>query len=121
MNAPAFAKLLVADTDRSVRFYQALGFALVQREAVFTQLRFAPGADLWLVATPPGRTLEGARGVGVLVCFHTDAVDLVAARARDAGARVEGPIDQPWHTREVIVTDPDGYRLNFLQSSWALA
>jgi hypothetical protein len=22
---------------------------------------------------------------------------------------------QPWHTREVIVTDPDGYRLNFIE------
>jgi hypothetical protein len=22
---------------------------------------------------------------------------------------------QPWHTRELIVTDPDGYRLNFIE------
>jgi uncharacterized glyoxalase superfamily protein PhnB len=47
-----------------------------------------------------------------------DAVDDVAERARAAGAPTDGPADQLWHTREVIVTDPDGYRLNFVQSAW---
>ncbi|MFN7143662.1 MAG: VOC family protein [Myxococcota bacterium] len=116
--APAFPKLLVEDAPRSLAFYEALGFAVVQRDPVFTQLRWGPGADLWLVRTPPGKALEGRRGVGVLLCFHADGVDAIAARARKVGAAVDGPTDQPWHTREIIVTDPDGYRLNFLQSSW---
>lgn len=121
MSSPTFAKLLVRDADRSVAFYEALGFALVRAETVFVQLRWAEGADLWLVRTPAGRTLDGARGVGVLVCFQADdpGVDAIAARAIAAGAAVDGPTDQPWHTREIIVVDPDGYRVNFLQSSWS--
>ena len=117
----SFAKLLVADMARSVGFYTALGFVPAHQDEVFTQLRWGE-AELWLVRLPPGRALDGARGVGVLVCFRADApgVDTVAERARAAGAVVSGPTDQPWHTREALVTDPDGYRLNFLQSSWAI-
>ena len=119
--SPCFAKLLVADPDRSVAFYEALGFLLTERDSVFARLRWTTGADLFLVGLPAGRALDGRRGVGVLVCFRTDAdgVDPVADRARAAGAAVDGPTDQPWHTREIVVTDPDGYRLTFLQSGWA--
>jgi len=28
---------------------------------------------------------------------------------------VDGPTVQPWFTREIVVTDPDGYRLNFIE------
>lgn len=116
--AASFAKLLVADADRSVAFYEALGFTLSERDPVFARLRWANGADLFLVRQPAGRSLEGRRGVGVLVCFRVEGVDALAALARAAGAAVDGPTDQPWHTREIVVTDPDGYRLNFLQSAW---
>ncbi|MDP2310957.1 MAG: VOC family protein [Pseudomonadota bacterium] len=116
--AASFAKLLVADADRSLAFYEALGFTLAERDSVFARLRWTSGADLYLVRLPTGRTLDGRRGVGVLVCFRTEGVDALALRARGAGATVEGPTDQPWHTREIVVTDPDGYRLNFLESSW---
>ncbi|MES2639965.1 MAG: VOC family protein [Myxococcota bacterium] len=116
--AASFAKLLVTDADRSVAFYEALGFVLTERDAVFARLRWTNGADLFLVRQPAGQTLEGRRAVGVLVCFRTEGVDTLAGWARAAGARVDGPTDQPWHTREIVVTDPDGYRLNFLESSW---
>lgn len=117
-----FAKLLVGDAERSVAFYTGLGFTLVQQDPVFVQLKWGE-AELWLVRTPAGRALEGARGVGVLVCFRADdpGVDALAERARTIGAAHTGPTDQPWHTRELVVTDPDGYRVNFLQSSWPLA
>jgi catechol 2,3-dioxygenase-like lactoylglutathione lyase family enzyme len=119
---PAFVKLLVVDADRSRSFYEALGFTTVHRDPVFTHLRWTSDAELYLVRIPTGRTFEGRRGLGVLVCFRADHVGVheVAQRATAAGATVEGPTDQPWHTREVLVTDPDGYRLNFLQSSWPL-
>lgn len=119
--APTFVKLLVADPDRSVRFYEALGFVLLHRDPVFARLRWGATAELYLVTTPAGRALEGPLGVGVLVCFLADepGVEEVAKRARRArSARVDGPQEMPWQTREVIVTDPDGYRLDFLQSIW---
>ncbi|MEW5847665.1 MAG: VOC family protein [Myxococcota bacterium] len=113
----AFVKLLVSDVGRSVAFYLALGFEEAGRDAVFVHLRWASRADLYLVHTPSGMALEGKRGTGVLVGFTAldPDVDTVAQRARAQGAVVDGPRDQPWHTREVVVTDPDGYRLNFVR------
>src|SRR5262245_21998542 len=113
----SFSKLLVSDMDRSVAFYEALGFERVQTDPVFLHLRWAPGADLYLVRMPAGVVMEGRRGLGVLLCFTTLDVDVseIAGRAVRAGARVEGPVLEPWHTREIIVSDPDGYRINFVQ------
>jgi uncharacterized glyoxalase superfamily protein PhnB len=55
--------------------------------------------------------------MGVLVGFRagSEGVDAVAAKAAALGAHVEGPTEQPWYTREIVVTDPDGYRLNFIE------
>ncbi len=121
-HAPTFTKLLVADPDRSVAFYQALGFVVAHRDPVFVRLRWPSGAELVLVRLPAGRTLDGRRGGGVIVCFRVDeiGVEVVAEQARAQGAATEGPTDQPWHTREVGITDPDGYRLTFLQSAWPI-
>jgi lactoylglutathione lyase len=114
---PAHVRLLVSDVARARRFYEALGFTLRQEDPVFTHLRWARYADLFLVATPPGLPFVGARGAGVIVCYSavdTD-VDAIAERARAFGATFDGPRHQPWHTRELLVTDPDGYKLAFVQ------
>src|SRR5687768_7426403 len=113
----SFVKLLCADVNASVAFYEKLGFTVDGRDNVFVHLKWGAGADLYLVTTPAQVKLEGRRGVGILVGFTavkdvTPTVDDVAARASQAGATVDGPRDQPWHTHEVVVTDPDGYRLN---------
>jgi lactoylglutathione lyase len=49
--------------------------------------------------------------------FRVDlpGLDEVASRARAQGASVDGPVVQPWHTRELVVTDPNGHRLNFIE------
>ncbi|MFT3775090.1 MAG: VOC family protein [Minicystis sp.] len=120
---PAYVKLLVADTARAAGFYELLGFTRVHQDPVFTHLRWARYADLFLVATPPGLSLPGPHGVGVILCFHAGgdvALETIAARATAAGATVDGPRDQPWHTREVLVTDLDGYRVSFVEPSAAL-
>jgi uncharacterized glyoxalase superfamily protein PhnB len=52
----------------------------------------------------------------VLLCFTSSTdLEVLAQRAVTLGAPTQGPEVQPWHTRELVVTDPDGYRLNFLQ------
>jgi catechol 2,3-dioxygenase-like lactoylglutathione lyase family enzyme len=120
---PAYAKLLVADAERAAGFYELLGFKRVQQDDVFVHLRWARYADLFLVATPPGLTLPGPHGMGVILCFHAGgdlALETIAARAAAAGAAVDGPREQPWYTREVLVTDPDGYRVAFVEPSNAL-
>jgi lactoylglutathione lyase len=114
---PAFVKLLVSDGERSALFYEALGFERVKTEPPFIHLKWRGTADVYLVALPPGANLEGRRGVGVLVGFRVgpDGIDAVSTQALARGANVDGPTRQPWHTRELVVTDPDGYRLNFIE------
>jgi lactoylglutathione lyase len=117
LTTSSFVKLLVTDAERSARFYEALGFERVGAEPPFIHLRWRESGEVYLVTPPTGLKLEGRRGLGVLLGFRVDAVGLdeVATRARAAGASVEGPVAQPWHTRELVVTDPDGYRLNFIE------
>ncbi len=113
----SFVKVLVTDAERSARFYEALGFERVGAEPPFIHLRWGGKAEVYLVTPPAGLKLEGRRGMGVLLGFRVGAVGLdeVATRARAEGASVEGPVLQPWYTRELVVSDPDGYRLNFIE------
>ncbi|EYF02754.1 VOC family protein [Chondromyces apiculatus] len=113
----AFVKLLTSDADRSARFYEALGFERIHAEPPFVHLRWGGSADVYLVTPPPGMQLPAPKGVGVLLGFRAGqgGVDAVTAKARALGVTVGDPIVQPWHTREIVVTDPDGYRLNFIE------
>ena len=62
------------------------------------------------------------KGAGVSITFQyfgmtgdqKGSIDDFASKIREAGANVlEGPVDKPWNTRELVVSDPDGYRLIF--------
>jgi catechol 2,3-dioxygenase-like lactoylglutathione lyase family enzyme len=113
----SFAKLLVADVEVALRFYAALGFVQDGTDGVFVHLRWQNDAHLYLVKTPPGMKMDGKKGMGVLLGFSAINPDLAAVHqlAVNLGAPVEGPRITPWHTQELVVTDPDGYRLNFAQ------
>lgn len=113
----AFVKLLVADGERSAQFYEGLGFERLQSEPPFIHLRWGESADVYLVATQAGGALQGRRGLGVLVGFRAgpDGIDAIMQRALKLGVELEGPTVQPWFTREILITDPDGYRLNFIE------
>jgi catechol 2,3-dioxygenase-like lactoylglutathione lyase family enzyme len=119
---PSFPRLIVNDIGASTAFYvDALGFS-----PVFTMpgpggtpslvhLRWIKYADLLLVPDRDGSLSGVARGEGVSLNFGgpTD-VDALAGRAQAHGARiVEGPVDRPWNVRELVILDPDGYRLVF--------
>lgn len=116
----AHARILVSNRDASVAFYERLGFIVHKQDAVFAQLQWAPGALLYLVSAPAGAPLPTARGAGVLLAFAISAgapggVDELARRAAELGVKSDGPRNQPWFTRELVVTDPDGYRLVFME------
>ncbi|WP_434381256.1 VOC family protein [Melittangium boletus] len=113
----SFVKVLVSDAERSLKFYEALGFKRLNTDPPFTHLRWEQQAEVYLVAVPAAATLKERRGVGVLIGIRVGAVGLeeIATRARALGTSVEGPTRQPWHTRELTLEDPDGYRLNFIE------
>jgi lactoylglutathione lyase len=113
----SFVKLLVLDKEASARFYEALGFTRVGTDGTYVHLRWGAHGDVFLVGAPAGVNVEGRRAWGVLLGFVAldGGVDAVAAKAQALKAPTQGPEVQPWHTRELVVTDPDGFRLCFTE------
>jgi catechol 2,3-dioxygenase-like lactoylglutathione lyase family enzyme len=113
----SFPTLAVPDPAAAARWYRrALGFAIVRERpglngaTVLVHLRRGRHQDLMLEAGPVAR--RGAVGV-TLTFWVDDDLAALAARARAAGAGlVDGPNARPWGA-ELVVVDPDGYRLVF--------
>ena len=115
---PMFATLEEPDLEAAIAWYQAaLGFGamFVAREPdgrpTLAHLRRAKYQDLLLV---PGEGASGRETIAISLQANGDPAEL-AARARAATAAgassVEGPIDTPWNTTDVRLTDPGGHRL----------
>jgi uncharacterized glyoxalase superfamily protein PhnB len=119
---PMFATLAVPDVATVVQWYQdALGFGVMftmpgpggapslvhLRRRKYQDVLMVP-ATATPVAAPPSLTLT----------FQADdEVAALAERARAVQAvgatAVVGPIDTPWNTTDLRVTDPAGHRLVF--------
>lgn len=122
---PSFATLTVKDLEASSNFYQnALGFKHIFTmpgpggQPTLVHLRWVKYADLLIAKSRDGKELSEPKGVGISLNFNLfdrfdGDIDAFAKHAREGGANVMGPIDQPWNVREVTVVDPDGYRLVF--------
>lgn len=122
---PSYTTLMVADLNLSTRWYcDILGFTLISQmpgangDPIMSHLRWAPHADLILVAEGPNALIATIKGAGVTLNFTAlrESVDAIAERVRRAGnVQISGPHNRPWQAREVIVIDPSGYRLNFTE------
>ena len=101
----------VHDMDRSVDFYQRLGFNLVHGglDAEFSSLRFDNAfVNLHL---HPGVI---PRGWGRVI-FRVDDVRAYHDRLEKAGLFSEKPRDATWGERYFRIADPDGHELSFAQ------
>jgi catechol 2,3-dioxygenase-like lactoylglutathione lyase family enzyme len=107
----------VADLDRSLRFYEALGWkrANDQAEVVFFQL---PGMVLGLwsreaLANDAGLAPNERGFGGITLAYNTrskDEVDAVLKEAGRAGARVLKPAEEVfWGGYSGYFADPDGH------------
>jgi lactoylglutathione lyase len=112
----AFPVIYAQDVERSVRFYQRLGFEPHVRlppegEAGYVGLR--RGAyELAIVTTQSPEQLIGVK-VGTAPRFelfvYVDDVDEVVSRLRaDDGRVLKEPEDMFWGERVAYVADPDG-------------
>jgi catechol 2,3-dioxygenase-like lactoylglutathione lyase family enzyme len=112
---PAFVTFAVADIDRTVGFYVgALDWIELFRlpgpdgSPALVHLRRWRYQD---ILVRPGVADPGHGWAVSIAAAAEDLPDLVA-RARAYGAAdVSDPTDTPWNTRDVTITDPDGYRL----------
>lgn len=112
---PMFNRLEVSDITRSIEWYQdVLDFENIFHMPTLAHLRYRKYADVLLV--PSENEIEpDRRGLGVTIyCTPEDeTVAEIAGRARAAGATASGPTETAYNTREVTITDPDGYTLAF--------
>jgi len=122
-----FATLTVDDLEASTRWYtDVLGFRLVfsmtgqDGAPILSHLRWIKYADLLLAPQGPPTSSKTDKGMGVRLSFLVTegTVDELAdkVKARDCTI-AQGPLTQPWNTREFTVLDPDGYTLTFFQQA----
>ena len=115
-------ELFVSDVDRSVAFYEALGFTVRRRWEDWVSMerdgaRLVLQGDRHAVAGGHYFTPEIGRfprGTGVEIVVEVEDVDAVHDRAGQLdGAVVKAIQDRPWGARDFRVADPDGYFIRF--------
>lgn len=122
---PMFPTLSVADIGASASWYtEKVGFARVFAipgtgdDVALEHLRWSKYADLLLVPEANAPYPAQAKGTGISLCFlvQAESIDHMAARLDASGVEItEGPVNRPWNTRDIVVTDPDGFRLIFFE------
>jgi uncharacterized glyoxalase superfamily protein PhnB len=110
--------LTVDDLQKSIAFYEALGFAIEERweekgtllgvmlRAGTTQIGL--NQDDW----KKGRDRKKGTGVRLSISTTPGTVDEIAKRAKAAGFTLKSdPHDTEWKTRAFEVSDPSGFLL----------
>lgn len=123
---PSFPLLVASDLQASAKWYQeVLGFTHIFTmpgpggAPALVHLRWLKYADVLIAKPRAGQEVPEPRGAGVSINFNMlerfdGNVDKLAQQAKERGAHIlSGPLDQPRNAREMVVLDPDGYRLVF--------
>jgi uncharacterized glyoxalase superfamily protein PhnB len=107
----------VDDLQKSITFYEALGFAVDERwedngKLLGVMMR-AGKNQIGLNQDDWKKGRDRKKGVGMRVFMSTTQnVDQIAARAKSAGVKLNSePHDTEWKTRAFEVTDPSGFLL----------
>jgi uncharacterized glyoxalase superfamily protein PhnB len=110
--------LTVDDLQKSVAFYEALGFAIEERwEDKGTLLGVMLRAGTTQIGLNQDDWKKGRdrkKGIGVRLSISTTPgnVDEIAWRARNAGIALKSePRDTEWKSRAFEVSDPSGFML----------
>jgi catechol 2,3-dioxygenase-like lactoylglutathione lyase family enzyme len=110
--------LTVDDVGKSLAWYtDVLGFVAGERweseGALQGVLLRAGRCEFWLTQDDFKKGRDRRKGVGMrFYCETAQDIDELAARIRAAGGTLaHEPRDQSWGTRELAVTDPDGFQI----------
>ena len=116
--------LTVDDLQKSIAFYEALGFAIDERwEEKGTLLGVMLRAGKTQIGLNQDDWKKGRdrkKGIGVRISISTTPghVDEIARRARNAGITLTAePHDTEWKSRAFEVTDPSGFLLAIFSES----
>ena len=109
--------LTVDDLQKSIAFYEALGFAIDERwedngTLVGVMMR-AGKTQIGLSQDDWKKGRDRKKGVGLRLALETTQnIDDIASRARSAGITLgKEPHDTEWKSRAFEVTDPSGFIL----------
>jgi uncharacterized glyoxalase superfamily protein PhnB len=115
----------VDDLQKSITFYEALGFAVDERwedngKLMGVMLR-AGKNQIGLSQDDWKKGRDRKKGIGMRVFMSTTQnVDEIAARAKRAGVTLKSePHDTEWKNRAFEVTDPSGFLLTISSESVA--
>ena len=115
--------LTADDLDRSVRFYEGLGFTITEKMEeegkVLGVMMDAGGSTLGISQDDFAKGKERVKGVGMRLYLETDQdIETLANQAIQAGIRLDqGPAPLPWGPMGFTVIDPDGFRLTISKPS----
>jgi len=109
-------QLLVDDLERSMAYYQRLGFSFGEPWEGFYAIGYLDGLELHLKEAPKNPAerqhrrendhLDAAAGVDGIEAFYEQCVA--------NGAKVIKPLeDTPWGAKGFYIEDPDGYIVAF--------
>ena len=113
----------VDDLQKSIRFYEALGFTVSERwedKGTLQGVMLRAGkTEIGLSQDDWKKGRDRKKGVGLrLLLSTTQNVDEVAARAKSAGITLKSePFDSEWKTRVFEVVDPSGFLLTISSES----
>jgi len=109
--------LTVGDFQRSLRFYQGLGFEVdeVHEEGGKTvgAMLVAGEALLGITQDDFAKGKDRVKGIGLRLYLETEQdIKELADRAKASGIKLEGePAPLPWGPMAFTVVDPDGFKL----------
>lgn len=108
----------VKNLNRTVGFYETLGFETKKRDAAHATLY---SNWFWIDFLAAGKNDRpgmakgpnaATKGSGILLYLSVDDVDAFHAHLVSKGLKPAAkPQDQPWGNREFLLRDPDGYNL----------
>ena len=110
--------LTVDDLQKSISFYEALGFAVDERwedkGTLFGVMLRAGNSQIGLNQDDWKKGRDRKKGIGVRLSVSTTRgqVDEIAKRARSAGITLKSePRDTEWNSRAFELADPSGFLL----------
>jgi len=118
--------LTVDDLQKSISFYEALGFAIDERwedkgTLLGVMLR-AGRTEIGLNQDDWKKGRDRKKGIGMRLSIATtrDNVDAIARRAKNAGLTLKSePHDTEWKSRAFEVSDPSGFLLTIFSETAA--
>ena len=116
--------LTVDDLQKSITFYEALGFTIDERWEEKGTLRGvmlrAGKSQIGLNQDDWKKGRDRNKGIGVRLSISTPpgSVDQIAKRARNAGITLKSePHDTEWKSRAFEVSDPTGFLLTIFSET----